>query len=64
MFTGEDDIYKVSFSLNYCQPANLPLQVGQISRWNEKASLGDLYPEPCDRLEGSAGEFFPQDQVQ
>merc|ERR1719339_727242 len=46
MFTGEDDIYKV----------------GQISRWNEEGSLGNLYPRPCDRLEGSAGEFFPQDQ--
>ena len=43
---------------------DLPLQVGQISRWNEKGSLGNLYPQPCDRLEGSAGEFFPQDQVQ
>jgi len=46
MYTGEDDIYKV----------------GQISRWNNKNNLGDLYPQPCDRLEGSAGEFFPQDQ--
>ena len=64
MFTGEDDIYKVSLfsiSLNYCPPY---LQVGQISRWNEEGSLGNLYPQPCDRLEGSAGEFFPQDQVQ
>ena len=38
-------------------------KVGQISRWNNKNNLGDLYPQPCDRLEGSAGEFFPQDQV-
>ena len=42
---------------------DLPLQVGQISRWNKEGSLGNLYPKPCDRLEGSAGEFFPQDQV-
>jgi len=46
MFTGEDDIYKV----------------GQISRWNGQEDLGDLYPAPCHRLEGSAGEFFPQDR--
>jgi len=46
MFTGEDDIYKV----------------GQITSWNRKNNVGQFYPAPCDRLEGSAGEFFPMDQ--
>lgn len=47
MTTGEDDIYKV----------------GQISQWNKQDNLERFFPAPCDRLEGSAGEFFPQDQV-
>ena len=46
MFTGKDDIYKV----------------GQISEWQGYSNLSHLYPEPCDGLYGSAGEFFPQDR--
>jgi len=46
MHTGKDDIYKV----------------GQISQWKGDSSLSDLYPEPCDGLYGSAGEFFPQNR--
>merc|ERR1712080_19308 len=46
MWTGEDDIYKV----------------GQITMWNRKDNVGNFFPAPCDRLEGSAGEFFPMDQ--
>jgi len=46
MFTGEDDIGKV----------------GQISLWNGRDNVGHLFPAPCDRLEGSAGEFFPMNQ--
>ena len=38
-------------------------QVGQITEWNQRGDVSHLYPAPCDRLEGSAGEFFPQDQV-
>merc|ERR1711970_88320 len=44
MYTGKDDIYKV----------------GQISQWQGHSNLSYLYPEPCDGLYGSAGEFFPQ----
>ena len=47
MFTGKDDIYKV----------------GQISSWQGSSNMSKFYPEPCDGLYGSAGEFFPQDQV-
>jgi len=46
MYTGKDDIYKV----------------GQISKWQGSANMSDFYPEPCDGLYGSAGEFFPQDR--
>jgi len=46
MHTGKDDIYKV----------------GQISEWQGYSNLSHLYPEPCDGLYGSAGEFFPQDR--
>ena len=46
MFTGKDDIFKV----------------GQISEWKGYSNLSNLYPEPCDGLSGSAGEFFPQNQ--
>jgi len=44
MYTGKDDLYKV----------------GQISEWQGYTNLSHLYPEPCDGLYGSAGEFFPQ----
>ena len=46
MFSGLDDIYKV----------------GQISEWQGKSNLSDFYPEGCQDLVGSAGEFFPQDR--
>ena len=46
MFTGKDDIYKV----------------GQISSWQGSSNMSKFYPEPCDGLYGSAGEFFPQDR--
>ena len=53
----------IFFHINMFTESIFLTKVGQISRWNNKNNLGDLYPQPCDRLEGSAGEFFPQDQV-
>merc|ERR1711892_18165 len=46
MFTGKDDIYKV----------------GQIAGWQNHTDFGYLYPEPCDVMTGSAGEFFPKNR--
>jgi len=46
MFTGEDLINKA----------------GQISQWNSLSDLSYLYPQPCDQLYGSVGEFFPKER--
>merc|ERR1712156_832550 len=47
VFTGQDDMSKS----------------GLISRWNGESNLSEFYPEePCNRLEGSAGDAFPPSQ--
>jgi len=48
MWTGHDDIYKV----------------GQVTEWNDLTNLTDFFPgnDGCEKLSGSAGEFFPQDR--